>query len=55
MCFWFVFAFNRLHGVLFKEKLLIRIANSSNSAKIVTLQKKIVRIMACAQPRTSCK
>jgi len=27
---------------------------SSNSAKIFTLQKKIVRIMAGAQPRTSC-
>ena len=30
-------------------------ANSSNSGKIFTLQKKIVRIMAGAQPRTSCR
>jgi len=29
--------------------------NSSNSAKIFTLQKKIFRIMAGAQPRTSCR
>jgi len=29
--------------------------NSSNSGKFFTLQKKIVKIMAGAQPRTSCK
>jgi len=29
--------------------------NSSNSAKIFTLQKKIVRIMVGAQPRNSCR
>jgi hypothetical protein len=29
--------------------------NSSNSGKIFTLQKKIIRIMADAQPRTSCR
>jgi hypothetical protein len=29
--------------------------NSSNSGKIFTLQKKIFRIMADAQPRTSCR
>jgi len=29
--------------------------NSSNSGKIFTLQKKIVRIMAGTQPRTSCR
>jgi len=29
--------------------------NSSNSGKIFTLQKKIIRIMAGAQPRTSCR
>jgi hypothetical protein len=28
--------------------------NSSNSAKIFTLQKKIIRIMSDTQPRTSC-
>jgi hypothetical protein len=28
--------------------------NSSNSGKIFTLQKKIIRIMAGAQPRMSC-
>jgi len=28
---------------------------SSNSVKIFTLQKKIIRIMAGAQPRTSCR
>ena len=28
--------------------------NSSNSGKIFALQKKIIRIMAFAQPRTSC-
>ena len=54
MCFWFVFTFNRLHGVLFKEKLLVRISISSNNGKIFTLQKKIVRTMAGAQTRTSC-
>ena len=29
--------------------------NSSNSEKIFILQKKIIRIMACAQLRTSCR
>jgi hypothetical protein len=29
--------------------------NFSNSGKIFTLQKKIVRIMADAQPRTACR
>jgi IS1 family transposase len=29
--------------------------NSSNSRKIFTLQKKIIKIMAGAQPRTSCR
>ena len=54
VCFWFVFTFNHLHGVLFKEKLFVHISISSNNGKIFTLQKKIVRIMAGALPRTSC-
>jgi len=29
--------------------------NSSNNGKLLTLQKKIIGIMAAAQPRTSCK
>jgi hypothetical protein len=29
--------------------------NSSNSRKIFTLQKKIIRTMAAAQPRTACR
>jgi IS1 family transposase len=33
---------------------IIFLGNSSNSGKIFTLQKKIIRIMAGAQPRTSC-
>jgi len=37
-----------IHGLIFW-------GNSSNSGKIFTLQKKIIRIMADAQPRTSCR
>jgi membrane protein insertase Oxa1/YidC/SpoIIIJ len=36
------------HGIIF-------CGNSSNSGKIFTLQKKILRIMCGAQPRTSCQ
>jgi len=54
VCFWFVFTFNRRHGVLFKEKLFVHVSISSNNGKIFTSQKKIFRIMAGAQPRTSC-
>jgi hypothetical protein len=34
---------------------IISWGNSSNSGKIFTLLKKMVRIMAVAQPRTSCR
>ena len=34
---------------------IIFLGNSSNSGKTSTLQKKIIRIMAGAQPRTSCR
>jgi len=54
VCFWFVFTFNRLHGIRYKEKLLVRISTSPNNGKIFTLQNKIFRITAGAQPRTSC-
>ena len=36
------------YGIIFR-------GNSSNSGKIFTLQKKIIRNMAGAQPRTSCR
>ena len=51
---WIVFTFNRLHEVLFKEKLFVRISISSKNLKIFTLKKKIFRTLAGAQPRTSC-
>ena len=42
------FHFIITHGLIFWD-------NSSNSGKIFTLQKKIIRIMAGAEPRTSCR
>jgi hypothetical protein len=42
----------------YKEKYIVEVVNcgnSSNSGKILTLKKEIVRIMAVAQCRTSCR
>jgi hypothetical protein len=41
------------HSVIKYE--IIFWGNSSNSGKIFTLQKKIVRLMYCAQPKTCCR
>ena len=40
------------HSIL--KYVIFFVGNSSNNGKVFTLQKKIVRIMADAQPRSSC-
>jgi len=52
VCLWIVFTFNRVHGVLFKEKLFVRISISSNNGKIFTLQKKMLELWLVHSPES---